>query len=54
LLREDKSAPGGTMSRRKLGIPALARCAAIREPIVPAPRIATLWIRFMVMIAAIQ
>src|ERR1017187_8040414 len=28
-------------------MPALAKCAAIRAPMVPAPRIATLWIRFI-------
>jgi hypothetical protein len=32
---------GKTMSRRSAGIPALAKCAAMREPIVPAPRTAT-------------
>src|SRR5659263_204486 len=33
---------GGTMSSIRQGIPALARCAAIPEPITPAPRTATL------------
>ena len=32
---------GGTMSSRKTGTPALAKCAAMRAPMVPAPRTAT-------------
>src|SRR5208337_1133296 len=51
LLRAGPSAPGGafggTISSSNEGTPALAKCAAIRAPIVPAPRTATLWIRFM-------
>ncbi|GAC1356946.1 MAG: hypothetical protein NVSMB3_03460 [Acidobacteriaceae bacterium] len=34
--------PGGTISRRTTGSPAFAMWAAMREPIVPAPRTATL------------
>ena len=34
-------ASGGTMSRRSVGIPALARWAAMPAPITPAPRTAT-------------
>jgi len=41
LLRSAAGAPagkfGGTMSSKMHGNPALAKCAAIREPIVPAP-----------------
>src|SRR4051812_18601183 len=40
----DPAASGGTISRSKQGIPALARCAAMRAPMVPAPRTATLLI----------
>ena len=32
---------GSTMSRSSEGTPALAKCAAMREPMVPAPRTAT-------------
>ena len=39
--------PGGTMSNSTTGTPALAMCAAIREPIVPAPNTATLRICFI-------
>src|SRR5882724_8192911 len=35
---------GGTMSRRMHGRPALAKWAAMRAPIVPAPRTAAFWI----------
>src|SRR5260370_31484842 len=35
-------APSGTMSRRRTGMPQLARWAAMREPMVPAPRTAAL------------
>ena len=41
LLRAGPSASGGTMSKRNEGTPALAKCAAMRAPIVPAPRMAT-------------
>ena len=43
------SAPssGGTISSSTTGTPALAICAAIREPIVPAPSTATLRICFI-------
>src|SRR5437763_4075537 len=37
--------PSEGMSRSTTGKPALARCAAIREPIVPAPSTAALRIR---------
>src|SRR5271170_5367756 len=47
LFRAGPSASGGTMSNRKLGTPALANCAAMRAPMVPAPRTATLWICFI-------
>jgi len=42
LLRAGPSASGGTMSSSMEGTPALAKCAAMRAPIVPAPRTATL------------
>ena len=32
------------MSRRMQGWPALAKCAAMRAPMVPAPRTAAFWI----------
>src|SRR5450631_3069249 len=45
-LRAGPSASGGTMSNKYEGTPALARCAEMRAPMVPAPRTATLSIRF--------
>src|SRR5215831_104409 len=49
LLRSEAGASGarfgGTMSNSMQGKPALAKCAAIRAPIVPAPRTAALSIR---------
>src|SRR3984893_1010081 len=36
---------GGTISSRMHGTPALAKCAAMREPIVPAPKTTALSIR---------
>src|SRR5258708_26241613 len=33
--------PGRTISRSVAGIPAFAKCAAIREPMVPAPKTPT-------------
>ena len=43
LLREFAPASEGTMSSKRLGTPALAKWAAMRAPIVPAPRTATFW-----------
>ena len=47
LLRRIGVGPGGTMSSRTTGRPALVMCAAMREPMVPAPRTATLLICLM-------
>ena len=44
-LRAGPSASGGTMSSKYEGTPALARCAEMRAPMVPAPRTATFSIR---------
>jgi len=41
---------GGTISSRKQGMPAFARCAAMRAPIVPAPITAVFSIRFFVIV----
>src|SRR5271163_2996160 len=49
LLRSPAGAPGfrsgGTISNKMHGSPALAKCAAIREPMVPAPNTAAFSIR---------
>src|SRR5262249_40145022 len=49
LLRSTPDAPaarfGGTMSSRMHGSPAFAKCAAIREPMVPAPSTAAFSMR---------
>ena len=46
LAADPESASGGTISNRYDGTPALARCAEMRAPMVPAPKTATLSIRF--------
>src|SRR6267143_4080587 len=43
LLRSAGAPSFGTMSSSRQGRPALAKCAAMRAPMVPAPRTAAFW-----------